>query len=153
VTNYTTNALNQYTQVGSATYRYDADGNLISIADGANTTTYTFDDKGRVVAVAAGGGITTYEYNALNQRVATVDGGNRTEFLNDPSGFVNLVAEFNGGGSVVAHYTRGLGLSSRVDSSGAPAFYDFDATGSTVGLTGAAGTYLNRYGYLPFGER
>src|SRR5262249_11533649 len=73
--------------------------------------------------------------------------------LNDPTGFVNLVAEFNGGGSVVAHYTRGLGLSSRVDSSGAPAFYDFDATGSTVGLTGSAGTYLNRYRYLPVGER
>ena len=30
--------------------------------------------------------------------------------------------------------------------------YDFDALGSTVGLTGAAANYVNHYSYLPFGE-
>src|SRR5262249_27554756 len=32
------------------------------------------------------------------------------------------------------------------------AYYDFDMTGSTVGMTNAAGAYVNRYSYLPFGE-
>src|SRR5207247_4510458 len=95
VTDYSTNALNQYTQVGSGTYAYDADGNRISITDGANTTTYAFDDEGRLVVVSANGSTTSYEYNALNHRIATVVDGTRTEFLNDPTGIVNLVAEFN----------------------------------------------------------
>ena len=33
-----------------------------------------------------------------------------------------------------------------------PAYYDFDAIGSTAGITNAAGAYVNRYSYLPFGE-
>ena len=150
-TDYTTNELNQYTQVGTATYEYDTDGNLISIVDGASTTTFTYDDEGRLVAVTADGSDTSYEYNALNQRIASTVDGARTEFLNDPTGMVNLVAEFNAGGTLVAQYTYGLGLVSRVDASGAAAFYDFDATGSTAGLTGAAGSYVNQYRYLPFG--
>ena len=40
----------------------------------------------------------------------------------------------------MAHYTYGLGLSSRV-STGAAAYYDFDRLGSTAGLSNAAGTY------------
>ena len=31
-------------------------------------------------------------------------------------------------------------------------YYDFDASGNTVGITGASGTYVNQYSYLPFGE-
>ena len=53
---------------------------------------------------------------------------------------------------LLARFTHGLGLISRIDVSGAVAYYDFDAIGSTVGLTGPAGTYVNRYSYLPFGE-
>ena len=31
-------------------------------------------------------------------------------------------------------------------------YYDFDASGNTVGITGASGSYVNQYSYLPFGE-
>ena len=91
VTDYTTNALNQYTQVGSATYTYDADGNLISIADGCRDSTLHVRRRGSahrrdVTRLAAS---TSYEYNALNHRVATVENGTRTEFLNDPTGLVD----------------------------------------------------------------
>src|SRR5262249_15791757 len=33
------------------------------------------------------------------------------------------------------------------------AYYDFGTVGSTVGLTGSGGNYVNAYRYLPFGER
>ena len=39
-TTYSTNDLNQYTQVGNATYTYNADGDLASIQDSSGTTTY-----------------------------------------------------------------------------------------------------------------
>src|SRR5207245_2231920 len=45
-----------------------------------------------------------------------------------------------------------LGLISRVDPSGTAAYYDFDGLGSTAGLSGPSGSYVNSYRYLPFGE-
>ena len=42
-TAYTSNHLNQYTQIGTATYAYDLDGNLSSRTDGGSTTTYSYD--------------------------------------------------------------------------------------------------------------
>src|SRR5690349_17495048 len=68
------------------------------------------------------------------------------------SSTVDVVGEYGGTGSVLAHYAYGLGLASRVGADGTPDFYDFDGTGSTAGLTGASGSYINAYSYLPFGE-
>ncbi len=42
--------------------------------------------------------------------------------------------------------------SSQVDPSSTAEFYNFDLTGSTVGMTDATGQYVNRFQYLPFGE-
>jgi RHS repeat-associated protein len=70
----------------------------------------------------------------------------------DPFGLGDMVGEYNGSGGLIAHYTQGLGLVGRFDGSGNGAYYDFDAIGSTVGLTGTSGSYVNRYSYRPFGE-
>ena len=151
-TSYSTNNLNQYTTVGNATYTYDDDGNLISKTDGSNTWTYTYDDENRLIGVTAPNGTWAYQYDALGNRIATIQNGQRTDYLLDPTGLGDVVAEYNGGGNLVARYTHGLGLTSRIDASNAATYYDSDAIGSTVGLTGANGDYLNRYSYLPFGE-
>src|SRR5262249_21629608 len=58
-----------------------------------------------------------------------------------------------GSGNLLAHYTYGSGLTSRVDAAGQAAYYDFGTLGSTAGLTDTAGRYMNEYQYLPFGER
>ena len=62
-----------------------------------------------------------------------------------------MVEEYDTSG-LIAHYTYGLGLVSRTDATGSAAYYDFDARGNTVGITGSTGTYVNQYSYLPFGE-
>ena len=62
-----------------------------------------------------------------------------------------MLAEYNGT-DLVASYTQGAGPVSRVDSSGAAAYYDFDGLGSTAGLSDVGGGYVNSYSYLPFGE-
>ena len=54
-------------------------------------------------------------------------------------------------GLLVAHYTQGIGLTSRVDAVGSSEYYAFDDTGNTAELTGNAGAILNSYSYLPFG--
>ena len=92
-----------------------------------------------------------YQYNALGNLVAMTQNGQKTQYLVDPAGLGNVVGEYDGSGNVIADYTYGIGLTSRVAAGGAAAYYDFDATGSTVGLSGASGNYQDAYRYLPFG--
>jgi RHS repeat-associated protein len=151
ITAYSTNNLNQYTNVGGGISTYDKDGNLISKTEGGKTTTFTYDIENRLIRTVTPEGTWNYEYDALGNRIASTNNGQRTEYLLDPTGLVDVVGEYSSGG-VVARYTHGLGLVSRFDANNATSFYDADAIGSTVGLTGAGGNYLNRYNYLPFGE-
>jgi RHS repeat-associated protein len=149
---YSTNILDQYTRLGDATYAYDADGNLISKSVDSNTWTYTYDSEHRLIASVTPEGNWSYEYDALGNRIASNFNGHRTEYLLDPKGLGDVVAEYGGDGNIVARYTHGLGLVSRVDGLNAASYYDSDANGSIVGLSDIAGDYLNLYRYLPFGE-
>ena len=152
-TEYQANDLNQYNNAGAVDYQYDLDGNLTYKSDGANTWTYSYDDQNRLVSVLEADGSTTeYEYDLFGNRIATVYNGERTEYLVDPFGDGDVVGEYDGSGNLTAQYTHGIGLVSRTDSSNVAAYYDFNATGSAVGLTGTGGEVLNRYGYLPYGE-
>ncbi|MFM6436862.1 MAG: Calx-beta domain-containing protein, partial [Microcystis panniformis] len=148
ITSYIANNLNQYTSVGGVSYSYDLDGNLIAKG---NDTTYTYNTENRLIGVTNSGGVWTYEYDALGNRIASVHDGVKTEYLLDPTGLVDVIGEYDGSGGLIAHYVHGLGLVSRVDNSQVN-YYDADAIGSIIGLTGADGEYVNRYQYLPFGE-
>src|SRR5205823_5815032 len=98
------------------------------------------------------GDVWQYEYDALGNRTASIHNGQRTDYVVDPTGMGDVVAEYVAGGTQATHFTYGIGLVSQVDASNAASYYDFDAVGSTSGLTGGAGTYLNEYSYTPFGE-
>ena len=63
-----------------------------------------------------------------------------------------MLGEYDGSGKLIANYTYGNDLASRVDGSGAADYYDFDANGNTAGLSGQTGGYVDSYSYLPFGE-
>jgi len=151
-TNYTTNNLNQYTQVGGDTLIYDADGNLISRSGPSGNATYTYDQQNRLTRVVTPDGIWQYEYDSFGDRTASTFNGQRTEYMLDPSGLVNVVGEYTGVGTVAARYIHGLGLvAQQQGANGTRAFYDFDGVGSTADLTGWSGQVLNRYVYQPFG--
>src|SRR5206468_2635885 len=90
-TDYVTNNLNEYATVGGVAYIYDADGNLTS--DGVNT--YAYDQQNRLISVTGPGGITQYEYDALGNRTASIVNGQRTEYLLDPTGLVNVIGEYD----------------------------------------------------------
>jgi len=150
-TTYNTNNLNQYNKVGTNNYTYDKDGNLVSKTEGGKTYTYTYDTENRLIGITSGADTWSYEYDALGNRTASIKNGQRTEYLLDPTGLGDVVGEYSGT-SLVARYTHGLGLASRTDGSNATSYYDTDAIGSVVGLSNAAGTYANKYSYLPFGE-
>jgi RHS repeat-associated protein len=152
-TQYVTNRLNEYTSIGSEGLAYDRDGNLVSQSDASGASTFTYDSLDRLVGVTTpAGDSSTYQYDAIGNLITSSDNGQATNYLVDPGGLQTVVGEYNGSGSLIAHYTWGLGLTSRVDSTATAAYYDFDALGSTAGVSGAAGGYLDSYRYLPFGE-
>ncbi len=151
-TNITVNELNQYETFGTATFTYDPDGNLISKTDATGVTAYSFDDDGRLTAITGPTGVHTYQYDALGNLVSKTSNGVRTDFLVDPSGIGNVVAEYTADGALISHYTHGAGLTARVDAAGQASFYGFDGAGNVSQLTAPDGTVANRYSYLPFGE-
>jgi RHS repeat-associated protein len=151
-TSFTTNDVNEYTNIGASTNTYDAAGNLISTSGPGGTTTYTYDVLGRLTGVTTPTDTWSYQYDALGDLISVSQNGQKTQYLVDPTGLGSVVGEYDGAGNLIAHYTQGLGLVSQVNASGSAAFYQFDATGNTVQLTGAGGAVLNQYSYLPFGE-
>ena len=84
--------------------------------------------------------------------MGSVQNGQQVNNEVDPSGVVTVVGQFNSSGNLIAHYTYGIGLVSEVDGSSNATYYDFDQNGDTIGITDAAGQYVNRYSYLPFGQ-
>src|SRR5262249_17209416 len=124
-----------------------------AVSDAGQTTRYGYDDLNRLVSVVSVAGTCSYEYDAFGNRVAATENGQRTTYLLDPTGLANVAAQYDGTGSLEARYVHsGAALVSRIDVSGASTYYDFDAIGSTAGLTNGDGQYVNQYSYLPFGE-
>ena len=154
-TNFASNNVNEITQVGSAAYTYDANGNLQTVSDSGGTTTYSYNDSNQLVSITAPDGtITNFQFSPLGFLIGETVGGVQTSFLVDPSGIGNAVSSYNGAGTLLAHFNFGLGLVSQTSPAGAigTGYYDFDGSGNTIGITGASGTYVNTYSYLPFGE-
>ena len=152
-TNYSANALNQYTQVGGDVLVCDADGNLVSRSGPSGNATYQYDQLNRLVRVVTPDGTWQYEYDAFGNRIASTLNGQRTEYLLDPTGLVDVVGEYASAGALVARYVHGQGLVTRQDGlSGSRAFYDFVGLGSTATITGTDGQIANRYVYSPFGS-
>jgi RHS repeat-associated protein len=151
-TNYSTNTLNQYTAVGGATGSYDKDGNLTVTTGPGGTTTNTYNIQNRLIGVQTPTDTWTYTYDVLGNLIAGTHNGQTTQYLVSPTGLGNVVGEYDSGGHLIANYTQGLGLVSQVTPTGASYYYNFDANGSTVGLSDNKGTYIDSYRYLPFGE-
>ena len=150
VTAYTANDLNQYVAVGDVVYEYDLDGNLISKTEGGETNRYTYDVENRLVRVAIESDGWEYEYDALGNRTATAFNDEWTQYVIDPIGLGNVVAEYDSMGNVTASYEHGYGLLLRTDAMGDPAYYTFSAIGNTSELTDSRGNSLNSYLYDPF---
>ena len=149
---YVTNTLNQYERVGDTTYTYDDDGNLAGKTDESGTTVYEYNSDNRLVKVTAPGDVVTeYEYGVFGDRVATIHEGDRTEYLIDPFGLGDVVGEYDSEGNLVSIYSHGIGIEHQLSEDGSK-YFDFDAVGSTVGISEDRGEYINSYSYLPFGK-
>jgi RHS repeat-associated protein len=141
------------------TYGWDADGNQVSKnGPGNKATSYTFDALDRLVGVSAPGSEPEkYLYNADRQRVAMVRGKNvvNERFLHLGRGR-QVLGDLDGQGKMTKRYILlpSGQLLAHVDTSGnKPAFYHFDALGSTVVMSDLANRISARISYDPYGAR
>ena len=146
----TANAMDQYASIGGVTYTYNSDGNLIEHTGPGIITAYTYDVRGRLIGVTTPTDTWSFEYDALGDRIGQIHNGVATNDLVDAAG--DVVARYDASGTLIADFTQGVGVTSRIDSSGQADYYAFNAQGNTAQLTSPAGGLLDGYSYLPFGE-
>ena len=142
---YTVNGLNQYTAAGTATFTYDANGNLTG--DGANT--YTYDVENRLVS-ASGSRTANLRYDPLGRLYETGSATPSRRFVWDGEA---LVAEYQttAGTPLAARYVHGTAAG--VDDpliwygGGENRRLHADHQGSIVAITNGSGaqTWLNAY--------
>ena len=149
-TDYTSNNVNEYTTVGRHDLRIrrrrqsDLDDRCLGNDDlhvqlAQPACRRHLADRGLV-----------YQYDALGNLVATTAERPDDRKPGRSDGLGNLVGQFTSSGSRIAGYTYGLGLVSQVTPSGTN-YYQFDALGSTAGMTNATSGLVASYSYLPFG--
>jgi RHS repeat-associated protein len=142
---YTTNGLNQYSAAGTATFTYDANGNLTS--DGTNS--YLYDIENRLVGRS---GTVTLTYDPLGRlHQVSSTAGPTTAFLYDGDA---LVAEYVSG-AMTRRYVHSVGadvplLSYAGSNLSAPSYLHADHQGSIVAISdpwgnGTVNTY-DEYG-------
>ena len=141
---YTTNGLNQYSAAGSATFQYDANGNLVS--DGA--TSFVYDIENRLVS-ANGARNATLRYDPLGRLYEVSATSGTTRFLYDGDA---LVAEYDTSGNLLARHVHWPGADvplSTYDGSGLGTQHQFvsDRQGSIIAVANTSGvvTAINTY--------
>lgn len=97
---YTSNGLNQFTAAGSASFTYDARGNLTG--DGVNSYTYTAENLLKSSSNGA-----TLAYDPLGRLFETAKSGVAARFMYDGA---DLIAEYDGNNVMRYRYVHGPGI-------------------------------------------
>jgi len=147
---YTTNGLNQYTAAAGATLTHDANGNLT----GDGVWTYAYDTDNRLTSANRTGLAATLAYDAVGRLRQTVIAGGTTNLTYDG---VDLVAEYDGAGTLLRRYVHGPGVDEPLvwyEGSGTAnkSWLYADHLGSIVATADSAGNGTATYTYGPYGE-
>ncbi len=148
---YTSNNLNQYTQVDSTALNYDQNGNLA----GDGTWVYAYDYENRLISASKSGTTATYKYDVFGRRVTKDDGGGTiTNFIYDGD---QIIAEYDGSGNLLGTYIYGTGIDEPISTirytpSAERYFYHFDGLGSITELTDSSGAVAEKYEYGAYGK-
>lgn len=151
LTIYSSNALDQYIQVGSATFGYDANGNLTARTLNSSTTAYGWGEDDRLVSVDRNGVHIDYRYDYQGRLVAKTISGQETRYVWDG---INLVAEVDSTGTVTKRYVFGASIDEVivVTANGTKNWVQLDGLGSAVGITNDGGSVVGTGSYDVYGN-
>ncbi|MBK1884429.1 RHS repeat-associated core domain-containing protein [Luteolibacter pohnpeiensis] len=170
--NYTVNALNQYTAIGTLSPSYDDDGNAedypVPFATSSNAS-LTWDAENRLKTADGGtSSVTTfYSYDAQGRMIGHFNAlaGGWTYYVYD--GW-NRIAEYNNSGAIAKTYAWGTDMSGSLQGAGGvggllavchedeasdPVFYPtYDGNGNVSEYLNSSGTVEAHFEYDPFGN-
>jgi RHS repeat-associated protein len=136
----------------TASYSYDANGNLVSKVDGSSTWGYEWTAENELERVTKDGAeVARFAYDPLGRRVEKVAGGVTYRYLYDGQ---DILKEARTNGSVYT-YVHGPGIDeplARIDQAGSVAYYHADGLGSIVKVTDATGVVLEERQYDAWGN-
>ncbi|MDD5194197.1 MAG: hypothetical protein PHQ96_00800 [Candidatus Omnitrophica bacterium] len=153
---YSYNSDNQLTSATGKTFSYDDNGNLIGIAQSAESIAFTYNLDNQLTQYTQGTTTLAFMYDALGNRIKkTVTNDSTsltTRYIVDPNrGLPSVLCETDNSGNITAYYVYGLGLISKIEGSNAY-YYQYDGLGSTVAITDKNGVVKNKYAYDDFGN-
>jgi RHS repeat-associated protein len=151
---YQYNSSNELTSTPSASYTYDANGDVTAETNTNGTTQFGWDFENRLTqAVVPGtnGGTTTFKYDPFGRRIQKSGPLGMTNYLYDG---VSDIEEVDGAGNILARYTEGRTIDEPLSElrSGSAIFYEQDGLGSVASLSSGAGALAGTYTYDSFGN-
>jgi len=155
---WTYDSNNRLLSYDNMSFTYDSNGNMITKTDtvSSEVTNYQYDYENRLKRIDyPDGTYSEYHYDPFGNRVKKDVNGTVTYFLYDfTKRLPDMIAEYNGSGSLVVNYTHGP----RVDEvisirrDGNSYFYLKDGLGSITSLNDSMNTTVNTYEYDAFGN-
>jgi RHS repeat-associated protein len=149
---YAYQPFNKVTSTQTATYGYDANGNMTTKGEGSNLWRYGFDHENRMAEAATRKQKVRYKYDALGRRVSRNLGSGKesTKFTYDGD---DVLLDDNFG--TLTKYLNGEGIDNklRTQSGSDPKYFLADHLGSTNGLTDSTGALTSQTAYDSFGNR
>lgn len=146
-TTYTTNNMNEYTNVGGTAYQYDQNGNLTN--DGVFA--YTYDYENRLITAIGNGHNATYAYDPFGRRINKAVDGVTTNFIYDGD---RIIEERDTNSTVLASYVYGEGIDEilTMHRDAQKMYYHYDGLGSVTTLTDTNGNVVENYTYDVYGQ-
>ncbi len=111
---YSYQPTNRLTSTSTATYTYDANGNLTAKTDSSGTWQYQWDTENRLVQVRRGSLTVSYKYDALGRRIEQSAGGGWLRFSYDGADVAVDRAGYGAQTFVTTEYTNGLGVDEKL---------------------------------------
>jgi RHS repeat-associated protein len=147
-------AQDRLTSYGSATYTYDAMGQLTSRTEGSDATTYDYDELGTLMNVSSPSKTIDYVVDASGRRVARkIDGTTTNRYLYGEG--ILPVAELKADGTIKSQFVYGSDshVPDYMINNGATYRFVTDQVGSVrLVVNTVDGTVAQRIDYDPFGR-
>jgi RHS repeat-associated protein len=147
-TAYVSNSLGQYTNIGTESLTYDADGNLTVFRDRSTNFLLTYDAFGQASTIRSGDAVSRLQYDAFRRLVSLDRNSSPLEFTHDPfDGSVQSIRENLTKTNVISAF--GVASASR---NGQFSFFEYDSVGSLAAVSDSVGLIRERRSFNPFGQ-
>ena len=150
-TNYTTNNLDQYTNVGNENLTYDKNGNLTKSQNTSETTIYSWNEDDQLIGVNKNGTQINYQYDYQGRLISKTTNDNYIRYIWD--GF-DLVAEMDKSGNVITRYIYGNQLDEIINITKTEENFwcQQDGLNSVVSVTNNNGEVIETANYDAYGS-